>query len=486
MWPLPDPESCVVDLSRPTLGTRSAEGSSHHKNLESCLDSGRSSSHYSGENPSEFPQERRGSQSDKNVNGASLRHSKEGHGSPISGPGKPTLCKEPKDHSPEDRIRGGNTVNKAQGQPDFGAGSEGAGTLEGLGSTSLNCRGHREHSATSTDPVSSGGRASRRGDDIYRAAERGQVSESQSRRGSCLGLRSEDEGPGSDNQHYQEDGHENSRTQPPENLQSLYYRYLHYEWLRTSFANPLAYDPRYYSFKHSACQYYDLVQHFGFQYYLVWPSLCHPSQVPPPSPSQEASHYYQQPISNLSHHLPEQLSPVSYLPNQTSQYQTPRQNISKPARLEKNTKDLVGGRSELHLTPTADKYKTEGKNAGKKRWEAARLNWLDKTEREITSILNTAPRPKPVASLFPPTATGIHARERRQGEYVFRLPAQTDAAYSDQVQKNLVNISFPIFPFNSLSICRYFFGGGGKSSRERFCMQNSPLSLLSNKNLDDW
>lgn len=473
LWPLPDPKSCVVDLSRPTLGTRDAEGSSHHKNLESCLDSGRGSSHYSGENRSEFPQERRGSQSDKNVNGASLHHSKEGHGSPISGPGKPTLCKEPKDHSPEDKIRGRNTV-----------GTEGAGTLEGLGSTSLNCREHREHSATSTDPVSRGGRASRRGYNVYRAAERGQVSESQSRREGCLGLGSEGEGPGSDKQHYQEHGHENPRTQPPENLQSLYYRYLHYEWLRTSFANPLAYDPRYYSFKHSACQYYDLVQQFGFQYYLVWPSLCHPSQVPPPSPSQEASHYYQQPLPNLSHHLPEQLSPVSYLPNQISQYQTPRQNISKPARLEKNTKDVVGSRSELHQPPTARKYKTEGKNAGKKRREAARLTWLEKTEREITSILNTAPRPKPVATLFPPTATGIHARKRKQGEYVFRLPAQTDAAYWDQVRKNLVNLSFPISLQLSLSICRYFFLGGGSPGEKDFAKQ-SPLSP-SDKNLDDW
>lgn len=481
MRPLPDPESCGVDQSRPTSRTWGSEGSSHHINLESFQDSGRDSSHYSGENTSEFPQERRGSQSDKYVNGASVRHSKEGHGSPISGPGKPTLCKEPKDHSPEDRIRGGNTVNKSQCQPDFGAGTEGAGTLE---STSLNCS---EHSATSTDSVSRGGRASRRGDNIYRAAERGQVSESQSRRGDCLGLLSEDEGSGSDNQHYQEHGHENPKTQPPENLQSLYYRYLHYEWLRTSFANPLAYDPRYYSFKHSACQYYDLVQQFGFHYYLVWPSLCHPSQVPPPSPSQEASHYYQQPLPNLSHYIPEQLSPVSYLPNQNPQYQTPRQNISTPARLEKNTKELVGGRSELHQPPTALKYKTEGKNTGKKCRETARLTWLDKTEREITSILNTAPRPKAVATLFPPTATGIHARKRKQGEYVFRLPAQTDAAYSDQVRKNLVNLSFPIFPFNSLSICRHFLGwGGGKVQERKILHAKQSLISPSDKNLDDW
>lgn len=441
--PLPDPESCVVDLSRPTLIPRNAEGSSHYKNLESCLDSGRGSSHYSGESPSEFPQERRGSQSDENVNGASLRQSEEGHGSPISAPEKPTLCKEPKDRPAEDRIRGGNTVHKSQGQSGLGAGNEGAGTLEGLGSTSLNCRDHREHSATSTDAVSRGGRASRRDYNIYRTAEREQASESQSRRGGCLALPSDDEGPGSDNQHYPEDRHENPRTQPPENLQSLYYQYLHYEWLRTSFANPLAYDPRYYSFKHSACQYYDLVQQFGFQHYLVWPSLCHPSQVPPPSPSQKTSHYYQQPLPNLSHHLPEQLSPVLYHPNQASQYRTARQNISKPARLEKNTRDLVGGHSDLHQPPTAGEYKTEDKN-GKKRREAARLNWLDKTEREITSILNRAPRPGPVATLFPPTATGIHARRRKQGEYVFRFPAQTDAAYSDQVRKNLVNLSFPI------------------------------------------
>lgn len=414
VWPLPDPESCVVDLSRPTLETRNAEGSSHYKNLESCLDYGRGSSQHSEESLSEFPQERKDSQSDENVNGASPRHSEEGHCSPITGSGKSAFCKEPKDHPPEDRIRGGHTVNKSQGQTHLGAGTEGAGTLEGLGSTSLNDREHHEHSASSTDPVSRGGRASRRDSNIDRTAERGQVSESQSRRGGCLGLRSDDEGSGSDNQHHQEDGNENPRTQPPENLQSLYYRYLHYEWLRTSFANPPAYDPRYYSFKQSACQYYDLVQQFGFKYYMVWPGLCHPSQVPPPSPSQEASHDYQQPPPSLSHHLPEQLSPVST--NPTSPYQTPQQDNSKPARLEKNTKDLVEGHSEFHQPSTTREYKTEGKNARKMSREAAPLNWLDKTEGEITSIVDTAPRPKPVATLFPPTATGIHARKRKQGE----------------------------------------------------------------------
>lgn len=416
VWPLPDPESCVVDLSRPTLGTRNAEGSSHYKNLESCLDYGQGSSQYSGENLSE----RKGSQSDENVNVVSLRHPEEGHCSPITGPGKPASSNKPKDHRPEDRIRGGDTVHKSQGQTGLGAGTEGAGTLEGLGSTSLNCREHCGHSATSTDPVSRGGRASTRDYNIYRAAKREQASESQSRGGGCLGLRSDDEGSGSDNQHYHEDGNENPRTQPPENLQSLYYRYLHYEWLRTSFANPLAYDPRYYSFKQSACQYYDLVQQFGFRYYTVWPSLCHPSQVPPPSPSQEASHYYQQQLlPNLSHHhhLPEQLSPVSsYLLTPTSPHQTPRQDISEPARLEKNTKDLVDGHSEFHQPSTASEYKTEDKNARKMSQEAARLNLLDKTEGEITSILNTAPRPVPVAALFPLPDTGIHARKRKQEE----------------------------------------------------------------------
>lgn len=351
VWPLPDPESCVVDLSRPTLETRNDERSSHHKNLESCLDYERSSSQHSEESLSEFPQERRGSKSDENVNGASLRHSEEGQCSPVTGPGKPTFCKEPKDHSPEDRIRGGHKVNKSQGQTHLGAGTEGAGTLEGLGSMSLNCREHHEHSASSTDPVSRGGRASRRDSNIDRTAERGKASESQNRRGGCLGLRSDDEGSSSDNQHYQEDGNENPRTQPPENLQSLYYRYLHYEWLRTTFANPPAYDSRYYSFKQSACQYYDLVTRFGFKYYMVWPGLCHPSQVPPPSPSQEASHDYQQPLPNLSHHLPEQLSPV--FTNPTSPYQTPQQDNSKLARLEKNTKDLVEGHIEFHQ-PSSD------------------------------------------------------------------------------------------------------------------------------------
>lgn len=471
--PLPDSESCGVDQSRPVLGNRNSDGSSHHMNLEACLDSRRGSSHCSGENPSEFPQEQRGSHSDKNVSGASLRHSKEGHGSQTSGPGKSNLCKETKGHPPEDGVRGGNTVHKSQGQPGFRAGTEGAGTLKGLGSTSSKCREYRELSAASTDPVSKGARASRRAYNFYLAAAREQVLESQSSREGCLGLRSEDEGHGSDNQQYQDHGYENPRIQPPENLQSLYYRYLHYEWLRTSFANPLAYDPRYFSFKHSACQYYDLVQQFGFHYYLVWPNLCHPSQVPPPSPSQEASQYYQKPLPNLSNHLPEQPSPVLYLPSQISQYQSPQQNISKPVRLKKNIKDLVGGRSKLHQPPTARKYTTEGKNVKTQRREAARRTWLDKTEREITRVLNTAPQPKPVAALFPPAATAIHARKRKQGEYVFRLPAQTDAAYSDEVRKNLVGLSFHISTL-TLSICRCV----GGEVQERKVLQNNPsLSL---------
>lgn len=464
--PLPKPEPYGVDQSRPTLGNRDSEETSHHKSLEACLNFGRGSSQYSGENPSEdggsayFPQEQRRSHH-KNVSGASLRHSKDGHGSPNSGPEKLTLCKEPTGLPPEDRVLGGNAVHKSQGQPGFRGDTEDARTLRGLDSTSLNWREHREDSATSTDSVSRGGRAPRRGYNSYRAAARGQVSRSQGSRGGCLGLRSEDEGHGSDDQHNQSYGYKNPRyqqtapqhprTRPPENLQSLYYRYLHYEWLRTSFANPLAYEPRYYSFKYSACQYYDLVKQFGFQYYLVWPNLHHLAQAPPPSPSQEGSHYYHQPLPNLSRHLPEQPSSVLYLSDQISQYQIPQQSISEPVRLEKNSKDFVGGHGELHQLPTASEYTTQGKNTRQKRRDAARGNWLDKTEREITSILNTAPQPQPVAALFPPTATGIHARKRKQGEYVFRLPTQTDAAYSDQVRKNLVSLSFPISLQLSLS-----------------------------------
>lgn len=499
IWPLPDLESCGDDQSRPALGHRISERIFRHKNLEGCLDSGRSSSQVSGESPSEdggsgyLHQELESSRSEKKVSGASLHHCKEAHGSSATGPGKPTLCNELKDYPLEDRVRGGNTLHKSPGRSGFRAGVECAGTRGGPGSASLNWRQNREHSATSIDPSSKGVRGPGRGKKIFQKAVRFLVSESQSVGGGWCGLRSEDERRGSKIQRhrdhvyqyprYQETAPQHPRLQPPENLQFLYYQSLHYEWLRTSFANPLDYEPRYYSFKHYACQYYDLVQQLGLQHYGLWPNLYHPSQVPPPSPSDEALHYNQEPLPDLSDNLSEQPSPASYSPNQAFQYQTPQQISSDPVRLDNqfpqrstshensqyqalqpsrsnevttpydnqetlldNFKDVIGGCSEHHQLPTGNECTSQGNKSGwKKHRKAALRAWKGKTEKEITLVLNTAPRPNPEAALFPP-GRGIHARKREPDEYVFQLPAQTDAAYSGQVRRNLVSPPPPFSP----------------------------------------
>lgn len=481
-------ESCGDDQSRPALGHQVSESSSRYKNLECCLDSGRSSSQVSGENPSKdggsgyLHQEPGGSHSEKKVNGASL-HCKEAHGSPATtDPGKPNLRKELKDYPREYRTRG---LHKPPGQSDFRAGIERAGTRGGTGSAS--CRGQRrEHSDTSTDPGPKEIRGPGRGNSILSKAVRGRVWESQSVPGGCCGLRSEDKRRGSKIQRnrdhvdqyprYQQTAPQHPRLQPPENLQFLYYQSLHYEWLRSSFANPLACEPRYPSFKNYACQYYDLVQQFGFQHYGFWPNLNHPSQVPPPSPSydDEALHYYQESLPNRSDNLSEQLSPASYSPNPAFQYLTPQQSSPDPACLDdqfpqrstphenfqyqasppsrsnqsttpyhneetllENSKDAISGCSEHHQLTTGNEC--TNKSGWIQSRNVARQTWNDKTEKEITLILNRAPRPNPEPALFPP-GRGIHARKREADEYVFQLPAQTDASYSDQLRRNLVSL----------------------------------------------
>lgn len=531
IWPLPEPKSCGDDQSRPALGHRDLEGSSRHKNLEACLDSGRGSSQVSGENPPEdegygyLHQELGGSRSERKGSGASLHHCEEAYGSPSPGPEKPILCEEPKDHPPEDRAWGGNTLHKSPGRSGFRAGIERAGTSGRPSSASLDWRENRKHSAT-TDPGSRGARGPGRGSKIYPGAARGQVSESQHARGGCCGLRSEDESSGSKIQRHQDHSYQYPRyqqiaphhpkPQPPENLQFLYHQSLHYEWLRTSFANPLAYEPRYYSFKHYACQYYDLVQQFGFQHYGVWPNLYHLSHVPPPSPPHEAPHYYQDPLPNFSDNLPEQPSPESYSPEQAFRYQTPQQSSSNPIRLDnqspqrstyhenpqhqapppsrsdevaapyhdqetllENSKDAIGGRSEHDQLHTGGECTSQrNKSGGKRRLKVARRTWNDITEKEITLILNTAPLPNPVAALFPP-GRGLHARKREPGEYTFRLPAQTDAGHSGQVRRNLVSLPFLFSPLKSLlPIHTCMQAKKEKKSREKIVKKKEVFYLL--------
>lgn len=493
VWPLPDPESRGDNQSRPALGQRDSVGSSRYENSEACLDSGRGTSLLSGRNPSEdrgsgyLHQEPRGSRWEKKVSGASLCRCQKADS------GKPSLCKEPKDHPPEDRGRGGNKLHNSPGPSGFRAGIEHAGTPGRRGFMSSNWRENREHSATSSDLSSREARGPRRGKNIYPGAVRSQVSEFQRTRGGYRGLRREDGRRGYSSQRHPDHGYQDPRyqqialqhpqSQPPENLQFLYHQSLHYEWLRTSFANPLVYEPRYYSFKYYACQYYDLVQQFGFQHYGVWPNLYHPCQVPPPSPSHEAARYYQGTLQTLSDNLSEQPSNVSYSPNQAFQCKTPQQSSSNAAHLDdripqqstphdnsqhqvpsqshsdevaapyhdqenlhEDSKNVIGGRTEHHQLPNGNKCRRQRtKNGWKQRRKVARRTWNDETEKAITLILNTAPRAKPVA-LFPP-GRGIHARKEEPGEYVFRLPAQTDAAYSGQVRLNMVSLPPPFFSF---------------------------------------
>lgn len=520
VWPLPDPESRGDNQSRPALGQRDSVGSSRHENFEACLDSERDTSLLSERNPSEdrgsgyLHQEPRGSRWEKKVSGASLYHCQKAEAE------KQSLCKEPKDHPPEDRDRGGNNLHNSPGPSGFRASIEHASAPRRRGLTSSNWRENREHSATSSDLSSREARGPRRGSNIYPGAVRGQVSEFQRARGGCRRLRREDGRRGYNSQRHQDLGYQDHRyqqiapqhpqPQPPESLQFLYHQSLHYEWLRTSFANPLVHEPRYYSFKYYACQYYDLVQQFGFQHYGVWPNLYHPFQVPPPSPSHEAPRYYQESLQNLSGNLSEQPSHVSYSPNQAFQCQTTQQSSSNPAHLDdripqqstrhdnpqhqvpsqsrsdevaapyhdqktlhENSKNVIGGRSEHHQLPNGNKHRRQRtKSGGKQRRKIARRTWNDETEKEITLILNTAPRPKPVAALFPP-GRGIHARKEEPGEYVFRLPAQTDAAYSGQVRLNMVSLPPHFSPSKyNLPIYIYIYmhakEEGKKLKRRRF------------------
>lgn len=493
VWPLPDPESRVENQPRPALGQRDSVGSSRHENSEACLDSGRGTSLLSGRKPSEdmgsryLHQEPRGSRLGKKVSGASLYHYQKADA------GKPSLCKEPKDHPPEDRGRGGNKMDNSRGPSGFRASIEHAGTAGMCGLMSSNWREIREHSATSSDLSSREARGPKRGKDIYPGAVGSQVSELQRARGGNRRLRRGDGRRGYSSQRHQDHSSQDPRyqqiapqhpqPQPPENLQFLYHQSLHYEWLRTSFANPLVYEPRYYSFKYYACQYYDMVQQFGFQHYGVWPNLYHPSQVPPPSPSHEAPRYYQGSLQNLSDNLSEQPSHVSYSPNQAFQSQTPQQSSSNPSYLDdripqesiphdntqhqgpsqsrsdeavapyhdqetlhEDSKNVIGGRGEQHQLPNGSKCRRRRTGNGwKQRRKVARRTWNDETEIAIKLILNTAPQAKP-AALFPP-GRDIHARNEESGEYVFRLPSQTDAGFSGQVRLNMVSLPPPFFSF---------------------------------------